>query len=669
MRKSVDKKKRTKNINSYDANSIKVLKGLESIRRRPDMYIGSTTGAYSNGLYRLVREALDNSIDEYLAKKCNKIDIIYDPSVHRVTVIDNGRGIPVGINDETGKNSLTLLFTEIHAGGKFFNEKEDSSYKTSSGRNGVGQKAISALSSELTVWSSNTGTSKWATQSFRRGIVASEVKFIKSSDVSIGDIPIDVPNSGSIVSWIPDPDIFKDGIQLHLDRLIKELKDIQYLCPGLKINFTVINGSRDEWAGTYYSESGLSELVASLADDPEATIFSYSDEVVDAAIAFSNKEGNQFRSFVNVINTDLGGTHLDGFKKIIADTFKSKSKLSIHTEDIFEGIRGAIHYKSSDPQYQSQTKNELTSSDATEVVIDRLRKPLAKFFKDHTDLFYKILKYAEEMYQKRVKLKADKALLKGVKKLSGSKYISEKFSDADRRKYPDTSSLELFIVEGDSAGGHFKQARDGFQACLKLRGKVINAMKATHEELFGSSKRGDKSIKGNREIQDLVGALGCGVLDHYSEENLRFGKLIIMTDADPDGLHITNLILAFLAKYIPQLIRDGHVYAIDSPLFLMDATTAKGEILRFYGNSRQEVENQAKAHGDIKHYTITRMKGWGECNASDLQTLCISKEHRKLIRIDLHDGYQESLNNTMGSDTAYRKDMLLIDQGIQYVQQ
>ena len=243
-------------------------------------------------------------------------------------------------------------------------------------------------------------------------------------------------------------------------------------------------------------------------------------------------------------------------------------------------------------------------------------------------------------------------MLKGLNKLNNAaKYISEKFSDADRRKYRNVDDLEMFVVEGDSAGGHFKQAREGFQACLKLRGKIINAAKATQTQLFGSTKKGSEQ-DGNREIKDLTAALGCGVLDQYDESKLRFSKLIILTDADPDGLHITNLVLAFLLKYMPDLVKNGHVYTVDSPLFM-----ANGASARVYGNSRNEVEKKMK-EAKCKQYTITRLKGWGECNADDLATLCISPKTRKLIQMKYDDKTLETLEQTMAGDSEFRKVLL-----------
>lgn len=601
------------------------------------MYMGATTGKYAPALFRCLREIIDNSLDEYLCGHNSVLHIFYDSRSSVCTVIDNGRGIPTEINEKTGKSALFLVFGQLHAGGKF----DKDSYKVSSGKNGVGCKGTAALSEWLVAFSNNNKNKTWMCQRFCRGLPEGTV------------IPAAIPaefkgcikKTGTIVQFKPDSKIFKDGIEMDIQRLKRELKDIQYLCPKLNIQLHV-----DGQVTSYYSETGLTELVCD--GKQYEHVFSYTAENIDAAIAFTKKDGSSFKSYVNIVYTDMGGTHLAGFKKIICDIVKENSKKPIANDDILEGVVGAIHYKMAEPQYQSQTKNELTSAEAKDDVMKLLEQPLRAFFKKNKSLLERIVKYAEEMYAKKEKMKADKDMLKGLKNINNAaKYISEKFSDADRRKYRNVDDLEMFVVEGDSAGGHFKQAREGFQACLKLRGKIINAAKATQTQLFGSTKKGSEQ-DGNREIKDLTAALGCGVLDQYDESKLRFSKLIILTDADPDGLHITNLVLAFLLKYMPDLVKNGHVYTVDSPLFM-----ANGASARVYGNSRNEVEKKMK-EAKCKQYTITRLKGWGECNADDLATLCISPKTRKLIQMKYDDKTLETLEQTMAGDSEFRKVLL-----------
>ena len=627
---------------NYGADSIEFLKGLETVRTRPTMYIGAVSGKPSDGLYRLFREALDNAIDEYLAGYNKNIWVFYNTKTKQTTVVDNGRGIPVGWNEKAQMNSLTLVFTQLHAGGKFNHD----AYKTSSGLNGIGQKAIAALSNHLQVWSNNSSDNWFYTQTFEKGNI--------KSDVTRCRLPEEYKNlikkKGTIVQWTPDETIFTDSTDLDLPRLKKELGDIQYLCPGLHIHLLIDDNEEIE----YYSEKGLTELVS--PNDSE-NVFTYQDDFTDVAVNFTKQDGNTFKSFVNVCYTNLGGTHLNGLKKTICNVVKDNSKKKILNDDILEGVIGAIHHKMSDPQYQGQTKNELTNTPVEKEIIEKLTQPLEKFFRKNKDLLNRIVEYAEKMYEQKEKMKASKDLLKGLKTLNaGSRYISDKFLDADRRKYKNPKDLEMFIVEGDSAGGHFKNAREGFQGELKLKGKIINAAKASPEELFGKpQKKGESKCDGNREIKDLVASLGCGIQSDYDESKLRFGKVILLTDADTDGGHISNLCTAFFVNYMPDLIKNGHLYIIDAPLFV-----ANGSKTKAYGMTRKEVENKMKAQ-KCSDYTITRLKGWGECTPEQLSEICLNPKTRKLIQVKWTDATEKACEDTMGEGTAFRKELLGID--------
>ena len=623
----------------YGANSIEFLKGLETVRTRPTMYIGAVSGNPSDGLYRLFREALDNAIDEYLAGYNKNIWVFYNTKTKQTTVVDNGRGIPVGWNEKAQMDSLTLVFTQLHAGGKFNHDV----YKTSSGLNGIGQKAIAALSTHLQVWSNNSKDNWFYTQTFEKGIIKSDVTRCRLPEEYKGLIK----KKGTIVQWTPDPSIFTDSTDLDLHRLKRELKDIQYLCPGLHIFLKIDNNEEIE----YYSEKGLEELVAKNEND---SIFTYNDEFTDVAVNFAKEDGYTFRSFVNVCYTNLGGTHLNGLKKAICNVVKDNSKKKILNDDILEGVIGAIHHRMADPQYQGQTKNELTNTPVEKEIIEKLTPSLEKYFRRNKDVLTRIVTYAEKMFEQKEKMKASKDLLKGLKTLNaGSKYISDKFLDADRRKYKNPSELEMFIVEGDSAGGHFKHAREGFQGELKIRGKIINAAKATPEELFGKpTKKGESKCEGNREIKDLVAALGCGIQEDYDESKLRFGKVILMADSDVDGLHICNLCTAFFVNYMPDLIKNGHLYIIDAPLFVKKKKKTKA-----YGMTRKEIDNKMK---ELKcsDYTITRLKGWGECSPDQLSELCLNPKTRKLIQVNWTDATEKACEDTMGEGTAFRKELL-----------
>lgn len=624
-------------IKAYDASAIDVLNGLTAIRKRPDMYVGATTGNPSDALYRLLREAIDNSLDEYLGGYNNQLYVFYDTKTFETTVLDNGRGIPVGWNERAQMDALTAVVSQVHAGGKFDHDV----YKTSSGKNGVGITALNALSKKLQVWSNNSEDRKWYTQTFEKGEITSEVTKTKLPE----DLKPLIKKTGTVLRWTPDSEIFTDSLHLNVSRLKRELHDIQYLCPKLNIHL-MIDGEEQ----TYYSETGLSELVAKHKDSD--TIFSYSDDDTDVALNFTTEDGYNFKSFVNICYTNLGGTHLNGLKKALCSVVKANSKEKISNDDILEGVIGAIHHRMAEPQYQGQTKNELTNSEVEKQIIDKLTPALEKFFRKNRTLLDKIVTYAEKMLAEKLKMKASKDLLKGIAQLNtGAKYISDKFLDADRRKHKDPQELEMFIVEGDSAGGHFARARESFQAELKIRGKMINAAKASAEDLFGSTNKRDKN-DGNKEIRSIVSALGCGIQSDYDESKLRFGKVIILSDADVDGQHIANLALSFFITYMPDLVKNGHVYVVDAPLFI--GNSAKG---KKFGMTRSDVDAQMKA-ANIKDYDILRLKGWGECTPEQLSELCLDKRTRKLIQVQWTGTTEDMLNKTMGNDVAYRKKLL-----------
>lgn len=627
------------NIKQYDASAIDVLNGLEAIRKRPDMYIGPTSGQMSDGLYRLCREAIDNSLDEYLGGFNKQLYVFYNTKTFETVVLDNGRGIPVGYSAKAKMDALTACVTKIHAGGKFDHDV----YKTSSGKNGVGITALNALSQRLQIWSNNSKNGKWHTQVFEHGAIM--------SDVLQNDPPKElmklVPKTGTILKWTPDSKIFKDGLHLDINRLEKELGDIQYLCPNIHIHM-VIDGKETE----FYSEDGLAELVAKSPNDD--CIFTFSDDFTDVAVNFTKGDNSSFKSFVNICYTNLGGTHLVGLKKTITDFVKTQSKQKLINDDILEGVIGVIHHRMPEPQYSGQTKNELTNTGVDKEIQEKLTPALEKFFKKNKDVLKRIVTVAEKLLEQRNKMKNEKDLLKGLKELnSASRFISDKFLDADRRKWKNPKDLELFIVEGDSAGGHFKQARESFQGELKLRGKPINAQSKKPEDLFGKPGRGKEEGKeGNREIKDLVAALGCGLNGDYDESKLRFNKVIILADSDVDGQHIQCLVLAFFVKYMPDLIKNGHVYIIDAPLFV--ATGAKQKV---YGMARAEVDNKMKKL-KCSDYIVSRLKGWGECNAELLSELCLNPKTRKLIQIKWTPNLPDVCEQIMGKDSQFRKELL-----------
>jgi DNA gyrase/topoisomerase IV subunit B len=627
-------------MKEYNADSIQVLEGLKAVRLRPGMYVGGVSGNSPSGLFRICKEVIDNSLDEYLAGKNKYVAILYDTKENLVSVIDHGRGIPTG-KKKNGNYAITDAMTKLHAGGKF----EQGAYSVSSGLHGVGVKAANALSEHMQIWS-NDGHG-WYTQIFSRGKIKSEVK--KGDPKKYKHL---VGKTGVVIEYKPDSKIFTDTIKLNTIRLKKELKDIQYLCPGLKIYLNI-----DETQHKYCSEEGLKEMVyrEGILGKP----FVYKSSTLDVALNWTrnnDQQGCYINSFVNISYTAEGGTHLDGLRKIILKSLREYTKEKVEIDDLLEGLVGAIHWKMKDPVYAGQTKDKLTNNNVTKEVVNQLSDPLSTYFSKNKSVTESIIKYAERMLQERSKLKDSSAILKGIDKLSkNSKNIPDKFTDADRKKHRKPEDVELFIVEGDSAGGHFKQARKSFQAMLQIRGKIINAARATPTELFGGVKAGKKDGKktdGNKEIRDCITVLGCGIEPKCDISKLKFGKIILLMDADTDGSHIKNLMLAFFVNYIPELIKKGYVFLVDAPLFIGTSTNEK-----IFGKTRNEVDAKMAKKG-IKKYVITRLKGWGECSSKQLSEICLNPETRKLIQLTWSEDSVHVMNKVMGDDVSFRKEML-----------
>ena len=631
-------------MSNYNADSIQVLEGLEHIRKRYGMYVGGVSGNSPDGLFRLVREVVDNSLDEYLAESNDSVIIHYDTETFYVTIIDHGRGIPTD-KKKNGNYALTDATSKINAGGKFNTD----AYNVSSGLNGVGLKAVNALSDRFQIWS-NHGKG-WFTQKFSRGKKVTEVL----RDNPPKNIKQYLGKTGVVVRYRPDSEIFTDTIKLNVSRLKKELSDMQYLCPKLTIKLIVDND-----VVKYYSENGLRDMVyrEGIIGKP----FTYQSKNLEVALNWVRNEeikNYSISSFVNISYTNEGGTHLDGLRKSISKCLREYTKEKVEIDDLLEGLVGAIHWKMKDPTYTGQTKNRLTNAEVTKEVYEQLETPLRNFFAKNKNLTDNIIKYAETMLKEREKLKDSSAMLKGIDKLvKNAKNIPDKFTDADRRKYKHVEDVELFIVEGDSAGGHFKQARESNQAMLQIRGKIINAARATPSALFGGIKKGKgknkeaKRTEGNKEIKDLITVLGCGIEPNCDLSKLKFGKIILLMDADTDGSHIKNLILSFLVTYIPELIKQGYVYVIDAPLFVGTSVNDK-----VFGKTRNQIEIQMKEKG-IKKYNVSRLKGWGEAGCEELSELCLNPNTRKLIQLEWSDDAKSTIKQIMGDDVSFRKELL-----------
>lgn len=617
----------TKQVN-YSADSIQTLDGLEHIRKRPGMYLSQVSGSNPTGLFRCVREVFDNSLDEFLAKNNDTLIILYNSKTNVVAVVDHGRGIPTD-KKKNGNYALTDAVSKINSGGKFNTDV----YKVSSGLNGVGLKAVNAVSSHFQVWS-NSGKG-WYTQKFSEGKEKSKVykEEPKAYRKYIG-------NTGVVVEYIPDSKIFIDTIKLNVSRLKKEINDVQYLCPGLKIKIIV-----DGVVTKYESKEGLKDMVyrESIIGKP----FLFSSDNLDVALNWTNEEGTTLSSFVNISCTAEGGTHLDGLRKAILRCLREYTKEKVEVDDLLEGLVGAIHYRVTNPVYTGQTKDKLTNADATKDVQKQLEPKLSKFFAKNKVVTDRIIRYAEKMLKERSKLKDSKDLFKASDALAKEvKNIPDKFTDANRKGYK-VEDLECFLVEGNSAGGGFNRAREPYQACLRVRGKMINCCRSSASQTIGTAKGG-----GNKEIRDLVTVLGCGLLSKYDEKKLRFGKLILCTDSDIDGAHIANLALTFICTYMPDLIKNGHVYYVDAPLFVAVASNT-----REYGMTRNEVEQKMKKKG-ISKYDVLRLKGWGEASPEQFSTLCLNPDTRKLVKLELDEDGLSTVDKIMGSDISVRKELL-----------
>lgn len=613
---------------NYTADSIVALEGLEHIRTRPGMYIGQVSGGSPAGLYRLCKEVVDNVCDEFLANHNDTLIVTYSSKTNVVSVIDHGRGIPTD-KKKNGNYALTDAVSKLNAGGKFNTDV----YKVSSGLNGVGLKAVNALSTHFQVWS-NSGNG-WFTQRFSEGKAKTKVskELPKHYNKYIG-------KTGVVVEYKPDSKIFVDTIKLNVARLKKELKDIQYLCPGLKIKVII-----DGVVTKYESKEGLKDMV--YRDSIIGKPFLYSSDNLDVALNWTSEEGTTLSSFVNISCTAEGGTHLDGLRKAVLKCLREYTDERVEVDDLLEGLVGAIHYRVSNPVYTGQTKDKLTNADAVKDVQKQLEPKLAKFFAKNKSLTDRIIKYAEKMLKERSKLKDSKDLFKASDALAKEiKNIPDKFTDANRKGYK-VEDLECFLVEGDSAGGSFNKAREPYQACIRVRGKMINCCRATANQTIGTAKGG-----GNKEIRDLVTVLGCGVLSKYDEKKLRFGKLILCTDSDIDGAHIANLALTFVCTYMPDLVKNGHVYYVNAPLFVAVSSNA-----REYGMTRNEVEQKMKNKG-ISKYDILRLKGWGEASPEQFSTLCLNPETRKIVQLKLDDDGLSTVDKIMGNDVSVRKELL-----------
>ena len=629
---------------SYEAQNITVLEGLEAVRKRPGMYIGTTS---ERGLHHLVWEIVDNSVDEALAGYCNKIEVKILPD-NIIEVVDNGRGIPTDIHPKYGKSALEIVLTVLHAGGKF----ENDNYKVSGGLHGVGVSVVNALSEWLEVEVRKEGNIYY--QKYHRGKPEEDVKIIGSCEES---------EHGTTVRFKADADIFEVLVYNYFT-LSNRLKELAYLNKGLTIILSDLR--KDEKKEEIYKFDGgildfLNEIVkeeATIIDKPFYVSSEQDNVGVDVTFTYTTSQNEVIYSFVNNINTHEGGTHVQGFRtaltKVINDVGKAQGLLKdkdgkLMGNDIREGVVAIVSTKIPQPQFEGQTKGKLGNSEVSGIVNSIVSSSLKIFLEDNPAItkivVEKILnsKKAREAAQKARELVLRKSVLE-VGSLPG------KLADCTSKK---AEECEIFIVEGDSAGGSAKQGRDRYnQAILPLRGKIINVEKAGLHKSLESS-----------EIRAMVTAFGTSIGDTFDISKLRYGKIILMTDADVDGAHIRTLILTFLYRYMRELINEGNIYIACPPLYKV----ASGKQIIYAYNDLELKNVLAQMNQDNKKYTIQRYKGLGEMNPEQLWETTMNPDGRLLLKVSVDNAREADMlfDKLMGDKVEPRREF--IEEHAEYV--
>jgi DNA gyrase subunit B len=621
----------------YTSRDIQVLEGLEPVRRRPGMYIGSTG---SSGYHHLVYEVVDNSIDEAIAGYCKNIKVTIHPG-DVVEVEDDGRGIPVDIHPQYGVSALQLVMTKLHAGGKFDNK----AYKVSGGLHGVGVSVVNALSEYLEVFVKRDG--KLYYQKYEKGIPKTDV-VIKKEGVS---------GNGTIVKFKPDKTIFDKGVTFNYDILYSRLNELAFLNKGVKIELI------DERIGkkdVFYYEGGIVEFVDALTKESKCitdTFYIYGEKVLsdgrnliaEVSFRYTTDYEEIGYTYVNSIKTIEGGTHLTGFKsgltKVMLEFyeklgFDKKAKIDLVGEDVREGLIYVVSVKLQEPQFEGQTKTKLGNSEVKGLVEDIVYEKLVPIFEKNLDSVKKILEKSIEAARAREAARKARELVRRKNALD-SFMLPSKLADCSER---DPERTELFIVEGESAGGSAKQARNReFQAILPLRGKILNAEKARIAKLLD-----------NEEIKTIITAIGTGISDTFDISKARYSKIIIMTDADVDGSHIRTLLLTFFYRYMKPLIEEEYVYSALPPLYKISVGKAN-----HYAYSDEEKEKIVKSLKG-KNFSIQRYKGLGEMNPEQLWETTMNPDTRKLLKITLEDAIKANniFSILMGEDVKKRKEFI-----------
>ena len=622
----------------YGADQIQILEGLEAVRKRPGMYIGSTS---SRGLHHLVYEIVDNSVDEALAGYCDHIQVFINPD-NSITVIDNGRGIPVGINHKAGLPAVEVVFTVLHAGGKF----GGGGYKVSGGLHGVGASVVNALSDWLEVEICHEG--KVYRQRYEKGHVVYKLKVVDECDPE---------KTGTKVTFLPDETIFEDTV-FDYDVLKQRFREMAFLTKGLRISLTDLRDEEPKERVFHY-EGGIKEFVQYLnrSKTPlyEQIIYceGTKDNVeVEVAMQHNDSYTDNTYGFVNNITTPEGGTHVVGFRNAITKTFNDyarKNKLlkdsepNLSGEDIREGLTAIISVKIEDPQFEGQTKQKLGNSEARGAVDSIVSSQLQIFLEQNPAIGKSIVEKSVMAQRAREAARKARDLTRRKSALEGMS-LPGKLADCSDK---DPSKCEIYIVEGDSAGGSAKTARDrATQAILPLRGKILNVEKARLDKIYG-----------NAEIKAMITAFGTGIHDDFDISKLRYHKIIIMTDADVDGAHISTLLLTFLYRFMPELIKQGYVYLAQPPLYKLEKNKKV-----WYAYSDEELAKIISEVGRDQNNKIQRYKGLGEMDAEQLWDTTMDLQHRILRRVTMDDETSSELDLTfttlMGDKVEPRREFI-----------
>ena len=624
--------------NDYTADQIQILEGLEAVRKRPGMYIGSTS---SKGLHHLVYEIVDNAVDEALAGYCTEIFVQINED-NSITVIDNGRGIPVGINTKSGLTGVEVVFTILHAGGKF----GGGGYKVSGGLHGVGASVVNALSEWLEVKVFQDG--KVYEQRYERGKVMFPLKVV---DECTAD------KTGTEVKFLPDKEIFEETVYDY-NILKQRLREMAFLTKNIKITLKDVRDDNHKEKVFHY-EGGIKEYVKYLNKGNDALYDNIiycegtkDDVYVEVAFQHNNGYSDNVYGFVNNITTPEGGTHVTGFRNAVTKTFNDYARTNkilkdkdqnLSGEDIREGLTAIISIKIQDPQFEGQTKQKLGNTEARGAVESVVTEQLTYFLEQNPSVAKVICEKSILAQRAREAARHARDLTRRKTALDGFK-LPGKLADCSDK---DPSHCEIFIVEGDSAGGSAKSARKReTQAILPLRGKILNVEKARLDRILG-----------NAEIRAMITAFGTGIHEDFDISKLRYDKIIIMTDADVDGAHISTLLLTFFYRFMPDLIKDGHVYLAQPPLFKLEKNKKV-----WYAYSDEELADILKEVGRDQNNKIQRYKGLGEMDASQLWETTMDPENRILKKVIYDDEFASEIDVTfstlMGDKVEPRREFI-----------